>query len=377
MRNSDPSRKRVRRLADSGVSSPSQTEPANLARPGGLRSSPDVEAEATVREDPHEQYGGEKRADCTLQSATENPAEKRSDDAEPNVDGKAAHSVAEASPDGTASFGVDAGGSKTELYAARSKTELYNEAKDAGIEGRSAMNKEQLVKALRNLRASNSAHEPSTRQALGQRPPTRRHSRSGVRPALSEDDSAEAVRPVADASGPERCAIVYRATGRHGEFQVVLTEAGDSRRYVARSPAFPAPTYGALRRRGAARVAHELLVSRLEACGWWPVDAGGPWHRLGFVRRRVEGIRSRRSLVTVAREAGQARFVAEELDTYGKPTPLVISSPFRAPRFLPLRPSRQARAALKELVGRMESMGWKAAVAVGKEHWYAISLWRP
>jgi hypothetical protein len=157
---------------------------------------------------------------------------------------------------------------------------------------------------------------------------------------------------------------------------VVVTEAGGSRRSVARSPAFRTPRLGALGRQAAARVAHELVVRRLEACGWWPVDSGGAWHELRCVRLRTAGVGTARSLVTVAREAGQARFVAEELDTYGTPNPLALSVPFGAPRFLRVRPSRQARGALKQLIRRMESEGWKVAGAVGKD-WYAISLWRP
>jgi hypothetical protein len=82
-----------------------------------------------------------------------------------------------------------------------------------------------------------------------------------------------------------------------------------------------------------------------------------------------------RSLVTLVRDVGQARFVAEEVDRYGNPTPLLVSPPFTAHRFLPMGPSRRARAALRELVTRMESEGWKVAAAVGKD-WYAISLWR-
>lgn len=283
--------------------------------------------------------------------AAEDLAKTRGEDREPN-DGKgrseekAAQHLGEPALDRTAFSPVD---------VSKSKSELYNEAKKAGIEGRSAMNKRELVEALGKHRAVSSPREAA--------------------PALTEVDTAEVVGPAADARGLERCAIVYSGTGRDGEFQVVLTETGSSRRCVARSPAFRAPTFGALRRQGAVRVAHELLVARLEACGWQPVDSGGPWHRLEFVRHR--GVRSRRSLVTVVREAGEARFVAEELDTYGEPTPLLLSLPFGAPRFLPVRPSKQAKAALGELISRMESLGWRAAVAVGNEHWYAISLWRP
>jgi hypothetical protein len=66
-------------------------------------------------------------------------------------------------------------------------------------------------------------------------------------------------------------------------------------------------------------VAHELLVRRLEAGGWFPVDSGGPWHELGFVRLNRSGTRTVRSLVTVVRQAERARSLAEELDAYGKP----------------------------------------------------------
>ena len=193
---------------------------------------------------------------------------------------------------------------------------------------------------------------------------------------MSGVDSVELLRPAADTRGSDRCAIAYSASGRYGEFEVVMTDSGGSRRSVARSPAFRATRFRGLRRPGAARVAHELLVRRLEACGWWPVDSAGPWHELGLVRPRTSGMRTVRSLVTVVRQAGQARFLAEELDTYGKPTPLVLSLPFRAPRFAPVRQSAQAKTALEELVRRMESDGWRVAAAAGNE-WYAISLWRP
>jgi hypothetical protein len=192
---------------------------------------------------------------------------------------------------------------------------------------------------------------------------------------VSGVDAVELLRRAADARGSDRAAIAYSASGRYGEFEVVVTDSGGSRRSVARSPAFRATRLRGLRRPGSARLAHELLVRRLEACGWWPVDSGGPWHELGFVRPRTSGMRTVRSLVTVVRQAGQARFLAEELDTYGKPTPLVLSVPFRAPRFVRVSQSAEAKTALEELVRRMESDGWRVAAAVGKK-WYAISLWR-
>ncbi|MGE0931516.1 DUF7218 family protein [Peijinzhouia sedimentorum] len=41
-------------------------------------------------------------------------------------------------------------GGKAEDYEERTKDELYQQAKKVGIEGRSTMNKEALIKALRN-----------------------------------------------------------------------------------------------------------------------------------------------------------------------------------------------------------------------------------
>jgi hypothetical protein len=223
------------------------------------------------------------------------------------------------------------------VNASKSKRELYEEARKAGIAGRSAMSKEELIEAL--------AEQHGTTASRGGKP--RR---------------------------PERCAIVYEASGRYGEFQVVVAEDG-SRRSVARSPAFRAPRVGAVRRRGAARAAHDLLVRRLEACGWWPAGLGGKWYELGFVRLRTAGMRSETSLVTVVTEASEARFVAEELDTYGNPTPLFASASFRVARARRVRPSSEAKAALKELIMRMEREGWNVTGSVGEE-WYAISLSR-
>ncbi|WP_378175451.1 Rho termination factor N-terminal domain-containing protein [Aquimarina sp. SS2-1] len=41
-------------------------------------------------------------------------------------------------------------GGKASKYEDRTKKELYNQAQKVGIEGRSKMNKKQLIKALRN-----------------------------------------------------------------------------------------------------------------------------------------------------------------------------------------------------------------------------------
>jgi hypothetical protein len=44
-----------------------------------------------------------------------------------------------------------------------SKSELYRDAKDVGIEGRSPMNKEQLIQALREHQGKSSSGEQATR----------------------------------------------------------------------------------------------------------------------------------------------------------------------------------------------------------------------
>lgn len=41
-------------------------------------------------------------------------------------------------------------GGKSSKYEDRSKSELYQKAKDVGIEGRSSMSKKELINALRN-----------------------------------------------------------------------------------------------------------------------------------------------------------------------------------------------------------------------------------
>lgn len=70
------------------------------------------------------------------------------------------------------------------------------------------------------------------------------------------------------------------------------------------------------------------------------------------------------------------RFVAEELDGYGNPSPLAASARFGAPRSRAVRPSPQAIAAFRELVRRLERDGWQGGALVGEE-WYAISMSRP
>jgi hypothetical protein len=255
--------------------------------------------------------------------------------------------------------------------ASKSRRELYKEAQRAGIEGRSAMNKQQLVEALQRHHATESSTAPAPRPAPGSGWPVAVEPQPW--PDAREAEPLRGARP-ADAAEPERCVIKYRASDRQGEFRVVVTEADGTARTVARSPAFPVQG-GETPRSEAARAAHDLLVQRLDVSGWWPAGSAEAWPELEFIRVRPADPDDVRSFVTVVREGGRARFVVEELDGYGNPTPLFASESFRAPRLLPVRPSRQAKGALDDLLLRIEVDGWRFAEETEGE-WYAISLRR-
>jgi cation transport regulator ChaB len=94
----------------------------------------------------HEQYDSEQRAHRTAYSAVKHIAEKRGDHWELK-DGKGP-SDPQASRRGQA---ARRGGGKTYggVDAGKSKHELYEDAKRAGIEGRSTMSKGELAEALR------------------------------------------------------------------------------------------------------------------------------------------------------------------------------------------------------------------------------------
>ena len=94
----------------------------------------------------HEQYDSEERAHRTAFAAVKHIAEKRGDhwelkDSKGPSDLQAARSGAAARRGGGKSYGgVD---------ASKPKQELYEQAKAAGIEGRSNMSKDELADALR------------------------------------------------------------------------------------------------------------------------------------------------------------------------------------------------------------------------------------
>jgi len=92
----------------------------------------------------HEEYGSEERAHRTAWAAVKHVAEKQGDHWEPKAkkgpsDSQAAKGGQAARRGGRTHGGINAG---------KSKSALYEDAKRAGIEGRSNMSKEQLVDAL-------------------------------------------------------------------------------------------------------------------------------------------------------------------------------------------------------------------------------------
>jgi cation transport regulator ChaB len=94
----------------------------------------------------YEQYGSEERAHRTAYAAVKHVAEKRGDHWEPKdekgpSDPQAARGGAAARRGGGKTYGgVD---------ASKPKQELYEDAKRAGISGRSNMTKDELAEALR------------------------------------------------------------------------------------------------------------------------------------------------------------------------------------------------------------------------------------
>jgi cation transport regulator ChaB len=115
--------------------------------PSTLQRSPKKvrDTYAETLDSAHETYDSEERAHRAAWASVKHVAEKRGDRWEPKdengpSDPQAARSGREARDSRAESYGgVDAG---------KTRDELYEQAKAAGIEGRSDMNKHELAKAL-------------------------------------------------------------------------------------------------------------------------------------------------------------------------------------------------------------------------------------
>jgi cation transport regulator ChaB len=93
----------------------------------------------------HEEYDSEERAHRAAWASVKHVAEKKGDHWEPKArkgpsDAQAAKSGAAARRGGETAGGIDAN---------KSKHALYEDARQAGIEGRSTMSKQELVRALK------------------------------------------------------------------------------------------------------------------------------------------------------------------------------------------------------------------------------------
>jgi cation transport regulator ChaB len=100
---------------------------------------------AKALDNAHEQYDSEQRAHRTAYAAVKHIAEKKGDrwqlkDGKGPSDPQAARSGAAARRGGGRTYGG--------VNASKSKQELYEDAKKAGIEGRSNMSKPELARAL-------------------------------------------------------------------------------------------------------------------------------------------------------------------------------------------------------------------------------------
>jgi cation transport regulator ChaB len=115
--------------------------------PSTLERSPEKvqDTYAETLDSAHETYDSEERAHRAAWSSVKHVAEKRGDhwelkDEKGPSDPQAAKGGREARDSGSRTYGgVD---------ASKSKEELYEEAKEAGVEGRSKMNKDELARAI-------------------------------------------------------------------------------------------------------------------------------------------------------------------------------------------------------------------------------------
>lgn len=96
----------------------------------------------------HESYDSEQRAHRTAWSAVKHVAEKKGDHWEPKKDGRKGPSDAQAAKKGSSARKASTP-TKGGIDASKPKSELYEDAQKADIEGRSSMTKDELVEALR------------------------------------------------------------------------------------------------------------------------------------------------------------------------------------------------------------------------------------
>ena len=115
--------------------------------PSTLRRSPKKvqRTYAETLDSAHEQYDSEERAHRTAFAAVKHVAEKKGDHWELKDEKGPSDPQAARSGQSARRGGETAGG----INATKSKQALYEDAREAGIEGRSKMDKQELVEALR------------------------------------------------------------------------------------------------------------------------------------------------------------------------------------------------------------------------------------
>jgi cation transport regulator ChaB len=114
--------------------------------PSTLKRSPKKvqDTYAKTLDSAHEQYDSEERAHRTAFAAVKHVAEKKGDHWELKDEKGPSDKQAAKGGKSARQGGATAGG----INANKSKKELYDDARQAGIEGRSNMDKDDLVKAL-------------------------------------------------------------------------------------------------------------------------------------------------------------------------------------------------------------------------------------